>query len=407
MKYWDRETIDKIRKGYYSAVYFNRTKHILEREKNYKRVTVQVFQKNEGSILCGVNEVLELLKVGTGYWEKAEWVSKFDELKIESLKDGDKISAWETVMHISGPYAHFAHLESLYLGILARRTLVATNVRKVVTAAKGKQIIFFADRFDHFLNQEGDGYAAHIGGASAICTEAMGKWWGSEPVGTIPHSLIAINNGDTVESTKQFMKYYPDINVIALVDFDNDCVKTSLEVARVLGDKLWGVRLDTAENLIDQSLLHSGLNKVFFGDVRRPLSRSSRLSPSSLSESLSPKQDEHSKLSISQTFNAPQKNYSSPERKFFGVNPSLVRNVRNTLDKEGFQKVKIIVSGGFNEEKIKWFQKERTPVDVYGVGSALVHGANDFTADVVKVEDRLVSKEGRKYNPNNRLKNIT
>src|SRR5207248_2403530 len=147
------------------AVYFNRTQNILLQEKNFKAVTMQIFQKQD-AVLCGVEPVLELLKVATGYFEKNKWRGEWGALKVEGLKDGDLIKPWETIMHITGPYAYFAHLESLYLGILARATKIATNTRNVVEAANGKQVIFFADRFDYFLNQELDGYAAHIGGIS-------------------------------------------------------------------------------------------------------------------------------------------------------------------------------------------------------------------------------------------------
>ncbi|MBI3955158.1 nicotinate phosphoribosyltransferase [Candidatus Gottesmanbacteria bacterium] len=354
MSYWNQEIIDQIRKGYYSAVYFKRTQEILIREKNFKPVLMQIFQKHEGSTLCGVEEVIDLLKSATGYFEGKSWIDKSGEFKIKSLQDGDKLSAGETVMHIIGPYAYFAHLESVYLGILARRTLIATKTREVVEAASGKNLIFFADRFDYFLNQIGDGYAAKIGGASAICTPAMSDGFGQEPVGTIPHSLIAVCDGNTVEAAKVFTKHYPEVKPIVLVDFDNDCVKTSLEVARALGKRLWGIRIDTAENVKDKSLTSSKF-KV----------QSSKLN---------------------------------------GVNPVLVKLVRKALDQEGFFKVKIVVSGGFNKDKVKLFEKEKTPVDIYGVGSALVHGENDFTGDVVKVGKKQISKAGREFIANSRLK---
>src|SRR3989344_6133800 len=273
MKFFDRDTIEKIRRGYYTAVYLNRTKEILLKEKRLAIVTMQIFQENEGSILAGVEEVGELLKVGVGYWksqnsefglpagkagvQNSDWIDTSDSLEIMSLKDGDRIGRWETVMHIKCPYAYFAHLESLYLGILARRTVVATNVRRCVDAAKDKQIIFFADRFDHFLNQEGDGYAAKVGGATAVCTDAMSKGFGAKPVGTIPHALIAVYGGDTLAATEAFARHYPDVNLIALVDFENDCVVTSLHVGRKFGKKLWGVRLDTAGDMVDKSLQNS------------------------------------------------------------------------------------------------------------------------------------------------------
>lgn len=350
MNYYTEETIDKIRRGYYSAVYFNRTKEILESEKNHKTVVMQVFQKNEGSILCGVGEVVELFRQGAGLWVGNNWESKFDELTIEMLKDGDKMSSWETAMHIKGPYVYFAHLESLYLGILARRTMVATNTRKSVDAAHGKPVIFFADRFDHFLNQEGDGYAATIGGAAGVSTQAHTAWIKGDPKGTIPHALIAINEGDTIAATDQFAKHIKDVPVIALVDFDNDCVKTALNVAQKFDKKLWGVRLDTTENLVDTSL-----SKEIKNDA------------------------------------------------VAGVNPTLVRLVRKSLDDHGFSHVKIVVSGGFDYQKISTFEKEHTPVDVYGVGSLLIHGHNDFTADIVEVSGEKIAKVGRIYKENLKL----
>lgn len=342
MNYFTMETIHKIRQGYFSALYFNRTKVIFLKENNVNPVTMQIFQKNKASILCGVNEVLELLKIGTGYWEGNRWVDKFEMLKINHLEEGMRIDSWESVMHITGPYVYFAHLESLYLGILARRTLVATNSRRVIEAAGKKQVVFFADRFDHFLNQEGDGYAAHVGGIQAVCTEAQAAWWKGRVTGTIPHAFIAVNNGDTVEAARQFAKHIKD-RVIALVDFDNDCVATSLRVSSALGRKLWGVRVDTAENIKDRSLM------------------------------------------------------KKRGQKYQGVNPTLIKLLRKKLDERGFSYIKIFVSGGFDEEKIRQFEKAKTPVDGYGVGSSLLKGNNDFTADIVMVERKKIAKHGRRY----------
>ena len=311
MKYFSEETIEKIRRGYYDAVYFNRIKEILLKEKNLKRVTIQIFQRKKGSILCGVEEVKELLKEATGFYEKDKWINKSEELETKSLLDEDRLMSFETVIHITGPYAFFAHLESIYLGILARRTLLATNMRNCVEAARGKSVIFFGDRFDYFLNQAGDGYAARIGGASAVCTEAMQEGFGKKPVGTIPHSLIAINDGDINKAAELFYKYFPDTNLIALVDFNNDCVRDSVAAAQKFGKKLWGVRLDTAADIADVNV------KAQMSNVKT----------------------------------------EEEKKNFFGVNPHLIRAVRKALDKEGFGYVKIVVSGGFDTEKIRKFSR--------------------------------------------------
>ena len=129
------------------------------------------------------------------------------------------------------------------------------NVREVVEAANGKPILFFPARHDHWLVQTGDGWAAHVAGAIGVSTDAQASWWGGRGVGTVPHGLIAAFGGDTVAAARAFADRYADeMNVTVLVDFENDSVRTALEVAEALGDRLWGVRLDTSERMVDRAL---------------------------------------------------------------------------------------------------------------------------------------------------------
>lgn len=336
--------VEKMRSGYYSDKYFVRAREILLADHTRPRVTMQVFGKSH-AFLGGVDEAIAILKLCAIEWK---------DLAVHALHEGDEVAPWETVMLIEGPYDAFAHLETLYLGVLARRTRVGTNTRRVVEAAAPKQVMFFPARHDHWLVQTGDGYAAHVAGAIGVSTDAQASWWGSEGVGTVPHALIAAYGGDTVLATKKFADYIPpSVQVVALVDFENDCVRTSLECARALGDRLYGVRIDTSEMLVDRSL---------WDDM-------GRFKPN-------------------------------------GVNPQLVLNVRQALDREGFRDVKIIVSGGFSVEKIKEFEELRVPVDAYGVGSSLFQGRFDFTADVVLREGKPCAKVGREYRANPRLERV-
>jgi nicotinate phosphoribosyltransferase len=384
--------VQEIRRGYRSDVYFWREKLILERNGYNPLVTMQVFQKKR-AVLCGIDEAIAILRVGTGHYtdlNKAHklfdqlmkvkmelrksrytdearfislmqkrlevedgldsiWVDEFDQLKITALRDGDELEPYESVMHIEGPAASFAHLETVYLGVLARRTKIASNVRQCVQAAQGKPVLFFGARFDHFSVQGGDGYAASIGGAEAVSTDAGAQWWGARGIGTIPHALIACYGGDTTLATRKFYEHIAegsDIRVIALVDYHNDCVQTSLEVARELKDILWAVRLDNSGTMVDRSLW----DEMMQFDPR-------------------------------------------------GVNVRLAEKVREALDREGFSHVKIIVSGGFNPDKIASFEEQKAPVDIYAVGSFLLAGIYDFTADVVKVDGKQESKTGREYRP--------
>jgi nicotinate phosphoribosyltransferase len=339
---------ERMREGYYSDKYFVRAREVLIAQGRDPVVTTQVFQKQEAWV-AGTDEALAILKLclTEGY--------RWEDLEVLALRDGDRVEPWETVMHVTGPYAAFAHLETLYLGVLARRTRIATNTRHVVEAAWPEPVLFFPARHDHWMVQTGDGWAAHVAGAIGVSTDAQASWWGSEGMGTVPHALIAAFDGDTVAATEAFARTMPaSVRVVSLVDFDNDCVATSLAVARALGERLYGVRLDTASNVVDRSVL-------------------------------------------------PRMGEFDPR----GVNPELVRNVRRALDEQGFEHVRIVVSGGFDVDKIRRFKTLGVPVDLYGVGSALMRGSYDYTADVVRVGGRDMAKVGRAYKPNPRMQRVS
>src|SRR3954449_4034426 len=249
-----RMPVERIREGYYSDAYFNYTKQILEERGHCPAVTLQVFQK-AGTVLGGIDEAIAVLKLCAGRHEAAGWVDGWDALEVNALHEGDEVEPWETVMTIEGDYTLFAHLETVYLGTLARRTLVMSNVRGVVEAANGKPILYFPARHDHWLVQTGDGWAAHVAGAIGVSTDAQASWWGGRGVGTVPHALIAAFNGDTVAAARAFTRNFGDqMHVTVLVDFTNDSVPTALEVADALGPDLWGVRLDTSDALADLEL---------------------------------------------------------------------------------------------------------------------------------------------------------
>jgi nicotinate phosphoribosyltransferase len=341
--------VEKMRAGYYTDAYFNHARETLLSDDRRPRVVMQVFQKKHAYV-GGMDEALAILKLCSHDWES---------LTVHALYDGDSIEPYETALLIEGDYTLFAHLETAYLGVLSRRTLITTNVVRVLEVARGKSIIFMPARHDHHRVQTGDGYAAYVAGQIAgapigVTTDEQASWWGGKGIGTVPHSLIAAYGGNTVLAATKFAEWAPpDLNVTVLVDFANNSVETALEVARALGPRLWGVRLDTSETLVDRSLWSE------LGDFK-PI----------------------------------------------GVNERLVRKVRDALDRDGFEQVKIVASGGFTLEKIEEFEARNVPVDAYGVGSSLIRGQNDFTADVVLTEGRPSAKVGRRFQPNSRLERV-
>ncbi|CAA9321699.1 MAG: Nicotinate phosphoribosyltransferase [uncultured Gemmatimonadetes bacterium] len=359
----------RMASGWLSDRYFVRTSATLAHAGRDPEVTLQIFAK-KGGVLAGVYEALRLLQtqLADGY--------EPGQVTVDTLLEGDAINAagseaWETVMHVHGAYRAFGHLETPLLGVLARRSLVATNTRAVVEAAAGKPVIFMAPRHDDWRVQTPDGYAAQVGGARSVSSDAAGAWWGARGVGTMPHAMIAAFGGDTVAATLAFARYLrehePDVQVMSLVDYENNAVRTSLEVARAMRAEfgpgsLAAVRVDTSERLIDDSLI----------DDPEVWGRAS----------------------------------------LTGVNAHLVRKMRSSLDAGGFPEVGIVVSGGFKPDKIRQFEAEGVPTAAYGVGSSLLGHSDgsggllsdfDFTADVVRLDGAEAGKVGRRFRENPRM----
>jgi len=335
----------KYLKGYYAANYFLKTKKIVEQELNQNIVEEQFFQRKDNVVLCGIDEVIALISTFTCHKEG---------LKVYALNDGDIINKNEPVLKIIGPYADFGFLEGSIDGILTRRSAVATNSRRVVEAVNGKKILNMADRQDDPINQPGDGYASYIGGIKAFSTDANGKWIGLKGKGTMPHALIEMCKGDIYQACLAYLKVFPKEKVTALIDYHNNVVYDSVELAKKLNGKLGAVRVDTSISLIDHYF--DGKDTSSF--------------------------DPH------------------------GVCKELICALRENLDKAGFKDVKIIVSSGFDEEKIKDFEKNNVPVDIYGVGTSLLRINVGYTGDLVKLNGMDEAKEGRKDIPSVRLEEV-
>lgn len=429
--------IERMRKGWYSDKYFeniNRMLTVLAAEGYIYRggypnlpegisptdiavgdieVEMQWFTRRVGqTVIVGVDKALAMLKHCTGYFEGERFVDTSDRLEVWAVHDGCVVESdgnplyIQPVLKVRGRYRDFALLETPTLGIFTRSSRVATNVYETLVAARGKPVLFFPARFDLHEAQAADGYAYSIAVqrfnqdhfqdiGPFISTDAQGDWWGGAGGGTIAHAAIASFLGDTAEAMMAFARVLP-VNVprIALVDFNNDSVRDSLRTLdamfteyRKLMDagqkeeaekyRLYGVRLDTSGSLRDVSVPPLG----------------------------EPSLD-------------------------LGVTPRLVFNVRQALDsawerwslpkswqeaaKEYCRNVKIVVSGGFQPEKIRKFEKLGVPVDIYAVGSYLFNNngatVTDFTADVVRVKIRGewvdMAKVGRRPRENPNLERV-
>jgi nicotinate phosphoribosyltransferase len=429
--------VDRMRRGWYSDKYFeniNRMLGTLSTEGyTYSgqfhnlppgvtaedmavgdiELEMQWFTRRMGTtIVVGVDKSLEMLKYCTGYFEGDKFIDTSKKLEVWAVHDGTTVeydgdpTSIQPVIKVRGRYRDFALLETPSLGILTRSSRVATNVYETFVAARGKPVLFFPARFDLHEVQAADGYAYNIAIqrfnvdharelGPFVSTDAQGDWWGGAGGGTLAHAAIASFLGDTAEAMMQFARILPTrVPRIALVDFNNDSVRDSIRVLECLFLKyrelmdagqqeeakkyrLYGVRLDTSGSLRDVSVQP-------IGDPSLDL----------------------------------------------GVTPRLVFNVRQALDTawtdwnlpeswreqavDFCHKVKIIVSGGFNPEKIRKFEKLGVPVDIYAVGSYLFNNnggtITDYTSDVVRVKVQGewldMAKVGRKVGDNKNLERV-
>ena len=324
----------EILSGESADVYFARAESILEREGLDPLVTMEVFGRQDG-VLCGIDEARNLLGHVLASADPAE-------TSVEALDDGDRIAPKEVVLRIRARYRAFGLYETAFLGMLAQSTGWATAAREVVDAAAPQPVVSFGARHVHPDIVDVLDYAAIVGGCVGASTPAGARLAGLSPTGTMPHSLVLIF-GDTVKAAQAFDRDLdPDVPRIVLIDTFKDEAEEALRVAHALGDRLYGIRLDT------------------------PAERGR-------------------------------------------VTADLVLEVRARLDQEGYDHVKIVVSGGLNPDRIRYFREAGAPVDSFAVGS-YISGATpiDFTGDIKEIDGRPIAKRGRIPGPTEspRLKHV-
>ena len=227
----------EILSGDAADVYFARAETILAEEGRDPLVTMEVFAREE-AVLCGIDEARNLLGHVLAGADPTE-------TRLEALSDGDAIEPKEIVLRIRARYRRFGLYETAFLGMLAQSTGWATAARTCVETAAPDPVISFGARHVHPDITDILDYAAIVGGCVGASTPAGARLAGLAPTGTMPHSLVLIF-GDTVEAALAFDRHVPpDVPRIVLVDTFKDEAEEALRVAHALGDRLYGIRLDT------------------------------------------------------------------------------------------------------------------------------------------------------------------
>ncbi len=350
----------------YTDKYFIRTKEILEKDNLNPWVKIQVFIRKGPGKIYGIEEAIAIIE-------------KYSKLKehgghVYALEEGSDYDSKETLMIIEGPYLDFAELETMYLGVISAETtkrndnvdINLDNIEERVKRLKDitkRPIVYMGARHWRYDKDKEISHTALKGGADDCSTNIGANTVDKTGVGTMPHALILIygwkygKERGTVEAAKAFDKYIdPGVKRIVLIDTFNREITDVKEVAKELGDKLYGIRIDTCGESLGEGCIEGN-----------------------------------------------EKHVNSK-----GVTTALVYNLRKTLEEIGRSDVKIVASSGFaSEEKCKRFiewelENNKKTFDLTGVGQ--VFHSRAATADIVEIEGEKISKKGREYKPNEKLR---
>ena len=228
---------ERIRSGWVTDIYFLRSLRILREkglDRNMVRIEAHVYGLPQGwgwAVYAGLEDVLKLFEGRN--------------VNIYSAPEGTIFRTMEPLLVVEGPVGEILDLETALLGIIRHASSVATKAARIKKLAGDRMVVFFGLRAAHPAIGPMLDRSAFIGGCDAVSGAYSEELLGVKPVGTMPHALIVVF-GDQIKAWKAFDEVMePDVPRIMLVDTFYDERVESLMAAQLLGDRLYGVRLDT------------------------------------------------------------------------------------------------------------------------------------------------------------------
>ena len=354
--------------------YFLRTKEAARRFGD-KRVTYAVFMRRP---------VVSAPKLAID-WLNAVAAERRTRFEIElNYSEGKWVGAGEPILYVSGSLVQLVDLETLLLQKLGPACVAAYNADTMCTDLP--KVAFLAMDARHCAGTEMAemmAYAAAVGsgrarrkagavGFIANATAATAHYFGQQGgKGTMPHAFIGYA-GSTLRAAEMFHETFPEDDMTVLVDYYAREVTDSIEVARRFPELAaagrLSVRLDTAGGRFVEGLDPAASYAVL-----------ERNAPKAI------------------------RGYRSEEELRYlvgtGVSAAAIFHVREALDRESFQKVKIVASSGFGPAKCRVMAEAGAPIDVIGTGSFLPESWRETyaTADIIEYDGRPSVKVGREF----------
>lgn len=375
----------------FSDEYFNNCRKIVERNSDLigRQVRYNFFARENG-VVVGCNKSVNFIRDNS-----------YGPLKIYGIQDGEMFFSKQPVLTVEGVFRELVNLETTTLGFLSYSG-AASSMRAIVDAAEGIPVIDMSARHYPWQLIEEASLAAYLGGAAGTSTEGgynyVQKWYSPgdkfKLYASLPHALAALvaemaekeNLFPSVVAAKLFREFFPRKPITVLVDYEGKELDVAKQSFEIFGDQLFAVRLDTNGGRQMQGT-YSYCNRLPSGFCF----------------------EGHHVGNLIDDFNAirnPEKvKYTILRDKVLhyyigkGVTVEAVYVMRRYLDSIGAKNVKIVVSSGFNEEKVSAFVHAKAPMDFIGTGSWIKFMM--FTADISHVFENDVwverTKAGRTH----------
>ena len=184
---------------------------------------------------------------------------------VWAVPEGTLVFAGEPLMRVVAPIAEAQIMETYLLATLSYQTLIASKAARVVTAAKGREVVDFSARRGHGgLASLLAARAAVIGGCAGTSNVLAGEQFGLNTYGTQAHSWVMAHE-DESEAFAHFLDTFPDGAVLLVDTYD---VRGAVKKIMAMGRKPAGIRLDSGDLVKDSRWARRELDRAGWNEVK-------------------------------------------------------------------------------------------------------------------------------------------
>ena len=169
---------------------------------------------------------------------------------LYAVDEGEIVFANEPIVQVEAPLIEAQIVETFLINTLQISILVATKALRCYSVANNKFLIDFGLRRAHGSDAGMiASRSSYIGGFVGTSNVLAGKVFGIPIYGTMAHSFIMVHESEK-EAFENFASIYPKDTIFLVDTYDTlEGVKNAVKVAKKLGMRIKGIRLDSG-NLV-------------------------------------------------------------------------------------------------------------------------------------------------------------